>query len=233
MDNRKISLALTTYNRIDDTLLSFNQLLNDDRISEIVINDDFSDIDIFENLKEKIKSLNSEKIKLLRNIENMGVSRNKKEAISLCNNDWVIIFDSDNIIDKSYIDKLYEEEIWYDDVIYCPDEAGPFNYKFLGNLKLDKNDVIDRLNNSMMNCFLNTCNYFVNKQKYVEVYEYEDILDTMNFCYLWLKRNYFLRVVENMHYIHRQRPDSDYMKYEHIYEKHIPIILEKIKKLKS
>ena len=48
MDKRKISLVLTNYNRLD----AITRLINNVTLfDEIVINDDFSDINIFNQLK--------------------------------------------------------------------------------------------------------------------------------------------------------------------------------------
>jgi len=202
---RKISLAITSYNRDEYTISSFKNVLDDDRISEIVICDDYSDLNIFESLKSKINSLNFKKIKLHRNEQNLGSSLNKKQVVSLCENDWVIIFDSDNIIPKSYIDKIFEINEWNSNLMYLPDKASIFDYRMFDNQTFDKYDVTEKLSDRTMLCLLNTGNYFVNKNKYLETYKYDITVkhtDGIYFIFLWLKNDYSIYVVKDMEYIH-------------------------------
>jgi glycosyltransferase involved in cell wall biosynthesis len=132
-----ISLCITTYNRPDLTIDSFVDVLYDNRISEIIIVDDFSDPKMYTALSVMIEGLREgggyqtgyhKKLKLHRNDENIGMSRNKAKAIELASNPWCILFDSDNIIDSSYLDAL--PEYLAPSVIYCPDFAKPqFDYR--------------------------------------------------------------------------------------------------------
>jgi len=62
-----ITLSITTYNRSELVTESFDKVITDDRISEIIIVDDFSSIEIFNDLKNRIDNLKNSKIKLETN----------------------------------------------------------------------------------------------------------------------------------------------------------------------
>src|SRR5690349_2792113 len=97
---RKISVAITNYNRSTLTIESFIQVLDYHRISEILILDDCSEQSHFNTLKSLLPV--SPKIKLLRNDQNLGMSLNKAKAIRLCEEEWVAILDSDNIFTHEF-----------------------------------------------------------------------------------------------------------------------------------
>ena len=99
-----ISISIPSFNRSDLTIRSFISVLNDSRVSEIVINDDASNIDIYDDLCSKVKSLENDKIKVFRNSENIGSFLNKRKSVSLSTNEWVILLDSDNIVNTDYLD---------------------------------------------------------------------------------------------------------------------------------
>lgn len=115
---KKISVAIPCYNSSGYIINALKYPVLDDRISEIVIVDDCSND--YEELKKIVASLNSEKIKLYRNEKNSGgCYLNKYYATRFATNEWVILFDSDNIFGKEYIDALYEQKEWKPDTIYC------------------------------------------------------------------------------------------------------------------
>jgi glycosyltransferase involved in cell wall biosynthesis len=206
----RLSLCITTYNRPELTLQSFVQVLDDDRISEIIIVDDCSRLESVELLSSKCTS---PKIKLFRNAENLGMSRNKAKAISLAENDWVIIFDSDNILDGTYLDALVFR--FDKDVIYSPVFARPnFNYNKFSGWNILKGNVKEVVADSMGNCLFNTCNFVVHRDSYRDVYIYNPIhraSDTIWFNYLWLKSGREFYVIPNMEYFHRVHDQSGFM----------------------
>ena len=115
---RHISLAIPYYNNSLYILDALRIAITDNRVSEIIICDDKShDINILIQLLIKI---NSNKIKMYQNSKNIGCYLNKIEAISKCTNEWAILLDSDNVIEKNYIDTLYNILEWKDNTIYHP-----------------------------------------------------------------------------------------------------------------
>lgn len=209
----KISLAITTFNRVELTLKSFEKVYNDKRIGEILILDDCSDMIQFEQLKDAVAG--KRKIKLIRQAENRGMSKNKADAIAFCKYKWVCILDSDNRIDENYLDALEKIDL-ANDTIYAPDFAKPnFNYtKFAGTL-WTKETAKHYIKQPLGGALCNTCNYIVNSIAYGKVYkENKEIAetDTIYFLYLWLTAGNKLYVVPNMRYDHLVHSESGFAK---------------------
>lgn len=100
VEQRQITIAIPSWNRSDMTIESFYDVYEDERISEIVIVDDASDFEVYEDLKSMTDAL--PKVKLYRNLTNQDCYFNKATAIGYATNERAILLDSDNKIDKSY-----------------------------------------------------------------------------------------------------------------------------------
>ena len=218
---KQLSLCITNYNRTDKVIRAFEQVVNDDRISEIIIVDDCSLIPNFQELV-RLTDPFGPKVKIYRNEENFGMSLNKVEAIKKASNDWCILFDSDNIIDSSYLDALlslpqFQGNIDYQNVIFCPDFAKPqFNYQCYSFGLFSSETIKEFLHQSEMGCLLNTCNYVVNKHSYLEVFDFNPEImgtDTLWFNYLWLKSGRYFYVVPGMQYQHEVHDGSEWLKH--------------------
>lgn len=168
--NKKITFAIPSYNEFSDIHPGqsiadcIRWPLQDDRIDEIVISDDCSEH--FDKLENLVKDL--PKVKLYRNEKNLGTFGNKKKVVSLSSNDWVILFDSDNICDKTYVDNLYSLR-WDDDTIYHPVYAFPkFDYREQSGeiWTLEKAPI---LINKYGKSLTNVGNFFFNKNTYLDV----------------------------------------------------------------
>lgn len=226
----KLSLCITTYNRYEMTIESFAQVLNDDRIDDIVIMDDASKDEIWQALFLDIENLKSEKIRFFHSDNNVGMSRNKYNAISRAKNEWCIIFDSDNIIGPDYLD-AFEGFITdnrgvpnlaavENNYIFCPDFAMPnFDYTALAQGSpthgiYNKRDAARCIIDSRFNCLMNTCNYIVNRDYYISAYQYNPehkASDTVWHNYNHLKSGGLISVVPNMRYFHRVHDGSGFM----------------------
>lgn len=209
-----ISLCITTYNRYDLLLESFDKVLGDPRISEIVIVDDCSSPETFCLLSETLNSpAYKGRVKIWRNTGNIGMSRNKARAVELATNPWCILFDSDNVIDSSYLDAL--PQYLAPSVIYCPDFAKPqFDYRKYAGQTINADNAAKIMSKPMGECIFNTCNYLVNREEYLRVYEYNPDMkgtDTIWFNYLWLKAGNSFYVVPGMEYMHRVHAGSGFM----------------------
>ncbi len=207
-----VTLAITTWNRDSLTFNSFRHVLEDDRISEIVIVDDCSDQRIYDNLLNMVRGL--AKVKIYRNEKNLGCYHNKRRAVELSANDWVILFDSDNIIKPDYLDALFEwENHWNIYTIYAPSFAKPhFDYRQFKHIY--KDNLHENINIKNFDCMMNTCNFFVNKKTYIDVFDQEIeepwTADTLYFNYCWLMRDYDILIVEGMEYEHLVHDGSHY-----------------------
>lgn len=213
-----LSLAITTFNRIELTIESFAQVIDDPRIDDIVLLDDASTDGSFEKLVEYFKG--NEKVRVIRQAQNRGMSLNKRDAIALSQNEWVAILDSDNVFDASYFDALFNDENvksfgLQKNTICCPAFAKPqFNYTpYQGDAYFLKKVAIN-IKNPVFNCLMNTANYIVNRNEYLKVYEYNSEMkgtDTVWFNYLWLKAGNCFYVVPGMEYQHLVHAGSGFM----------------------
>lgn len=216
----KISLCITNYNRYVYLFKSFEQVLHDERISEIVIVDDCSDKDIYDAIAERVKHM--PKVRLFRNASNLSVYDNKKEAVSKATNEYCIIFDSDNIIGVDFIDKVYSIE-WNSKTILAPDFAQPvFDYRQYSGTTFRKSNVAKYAQRGNFACLINTMNYFVHRDSYVSTWQPKQGIkgaDSIYMNYLWLMAGNDIHVLKGLQYFHRvngydkKEHGSNYVKY--------------------
>lgn len=210
---RTITLAITTFNRFDLLVKSFEKVIDDERISEIVIVDDDSEIEIFNKIVNEWKD--HPKVKIFRNATNQGVYRNKYHAVYFSTNEWVIVFDSDNIIGKDYIDTLYSIEQWDPHTEYCPGKALPdFDYTQISKEPITKDNVNTLWKKKQVDAMLNTMNSFFNRQEYLNVWR--DVMepvssDSIFMNYRWLAAGNKIRIVPELQYYHRIHKGSHYV----------------------
>lgn len=218
-----ISLAIPNFNRSDFVIESFIQVIDNDIIDEIVIIDDCSSVDVFNKLSVLITDLNNSKVKLYRNDVNLKPFMNKYETVKKCSNDWIILLDSDNIIDDSYIEVVSKLDM-EDDTIYNPEILYKLNKKEIGwiykeynNLVIDRNNAKHYIDSGNFETCLNTGNYCFNRKKYIHVIEHShndvkiSVNDALYFSYLWLLSGNKIRVIPGLHYIHRIHDGSWYL----------------------
>lgn len=216
-----LSLAITHYNRYEMVVESFAQVIDDVRLSEILIMDDCSTDGSYEKLRDHFKG--NEKVRVIRQASNRGMLVNKADAVAHANNHWVVLLDSDNIIGKSYLDSLWHMGVYhgppqlYPETIYVPEYAKPqFDYRQFAGKKFNRHNSIDLIKDDMGNCLLNTCNYLVHRDTYGKVFEENPEMrgtDTLWFNYLWLKSGNSFYVVPGMQYYHRQHEGSTWLQH--------------------
>lgn len=214
---QQISLAITTYNRLEQTLNSFDKLYSDERINEIVILDDFSDVDIYKKLENILKYY--PKVRLYRNRSNLGCYFNKNKVIERCKNPYVIILDSDNVIGVDYLDKIYEEQ-WSEHTILAPDFAKEtFDYREFAGVTITKENVASYMNRPMFSTALNTFNFFINRQRYLDTFDnsFDPITaDSIYFNFCWLRNGNKIKFVEGLQYMHEIHSGSHYKNNVHL-----------------
>ena len=223
----KLSLCITTYNRYEMTVESFAQVIDDPRIDDIVILDDASTDGSGMLLAKKFGK--HEKVRIILQHTNKGMSQNKHDAIAFSRNEWCIIFDSDNIIDARYLDSFFKYTSWgdkqltseYNNYIFCPDFAQPnFDYRrwSRGGRLYDAKDCARIVAEDNFNMLLNTCNYIVNRDFYLQTYKHNQshvASDTIWHNYNHLKAGGIFAVVPGMQYYHRVHDGSGFMKDAH------------------
>jgi len=203
MDIRKVSLCLTNHNRDRMLFESFQQVLDDDRVSEIVIVDDNSEDNFWRKVQRYCEG--KEKIKLFRNRKNLGCYKNKRESIAQAKNEFVIIFDSDNIMTKEYIDKIFERE-WNENEILAPDYVVSFDYRHFGGHTLTRQNVNRFTRMERFDCLINTMNYFVHRDNYLKVWDGSIepwTADTIYQNYRWLDSGRSFHILKGLEYMHR------------------------------
>ena len=217
-----ISLAIPTWDRSGLTIESFQQVVDNPFVGEIVIVDDFSDSEIFVNLWNNLDCFHSDKIKLHRNNSNIGPLANKYEVVKKCENDWIILLDSDNIIGNDYIEVI-EKLDKKKDTLYMPETLFGMDkkeikwaYKEVTGRIIDRHNVKNYLEVGDFSTCLNTGNYFFNKNTYLQVHKSHKknekliVNDAIYFSYLWLISGFKMMVVPNLGYIHRVHGGSWY-----------------------
>lgn len=209
-----ITFAVTTFNRYDLLLESFAGIIDDPRIDEILVMDDHSEDKYWRKI-EQLPKFNP-KIKVVRQMQNRGMSENKRDAVFNSKNEWVILADSDNVFKKNYLDAFFALEKTAPHIIYCPSFAFPnFDYrKYQGNIYFKSSSFQLLLQETEFSCLMNTCNYVVNKESYLSVWEENKEMvasDTIWFNYLWLKAGNAFFVVPNMEYFHRVHAGSGFL----------------------
>lgn len=214
---RKIGIAIPSFNRPEWTLRAFEQVLYDDRVSSVTIVDDHSSDHLYDELEGATGGL--DKVGLFRNGETVDCYRNKKHAIELSDCEWNILGDSDNVFGVDYLDRLFEIEEWKPDTIYAPAWAMPhFDYRSFSGLTITKENVASYMTWPMGSTLLNTCNYFVNREEYLKVWR-GDIdpitADSLYFAFCWLESGRKIHVVENLFYEHTVHPLSHYKQNSH------------------
>lgn len=206
-----ITLAITTYNRTGLLYESFRQLISDDRISEIVIVDDASPIEVYQTIAWQIKDIS--KVKLYRNDANLDCYRNKRQAVKHSTNEWVIIGDSDNIFTPEFVDKLFTKE-WEIDTLWQPSFAKPhFDFRAYTGVYISKANVNQYIGDDTFKTMLNAMNYFVNRDEYLRVWDgsVDPVTsDSIFQNYNWLKAGNSIYVCPNLEYEHLVHDQSHY-----------------------
>ena len=227
----KISICVPTWNRFHHTINCFWTILSDERVQEVIISDDNSTDDSYLRLLNFYKD--EPKVKIFKNKERLKVHGNKHCAINHASSDWCILFDSDNTIDVSYLDKIYELD-WKPNTIYQPSFAKPhFDYRSLCNI-YNKNNIKDHIDKKMFDCMLNTQNFFVNRAEYLKTWQNDDNIagaDSIFFNYLWLARGNKIEVVDGLEYNHLVHDGSFYVSVAQESEPKSLNLIQKIKQL--
>lgn len=206
-----ISICIPTYNRTTLLYESFAQVLDDPRISEVVIVDDASEYLTYEEIVIKFEG--NQKVKVYRNEKNIDCYRNKREAVSKATNEWVILLDSDNVIDVSYLDAI-DSFSRYRTFILQPSFAKPhFDFRAFEMKTFNRVDIGNYMHNNNFQTMLNACNFFVNRDEYLEIWDgsVDPVTsDSIYFALKWLERGNSFLVVPGMHYMHRVHDGSHY-----------------------
>lgn len=217
MKDQSISVCLTTFNRSDLLFESYKRIYDHPLVSQIVIVDDCSDLDIHWKLQQEFE--HQKKIKFVINERNLGCYANKRMAVSHADNEWVILFDSDNILGKDYIDRI--ENLLVAGVspktLYQPEFARPhFNFGSFAGQNFTRGNVARFADNATFTTALNAMNYFVNRDEYLRVWEDRAepwTSDSLLQNYNWLNAGNSIYFVPGLSYEHRIHEGSHYREH--------------------
>lgn len=166
-----LSLAVTAYREISlrgggsQLLQCIKAAQQHDAISEIAIVDDHSDD--FERLRTLLSR--RPKVRLYQNDRNLGVFRNKLQAIARCKSEWVITCDSDNTMNPAYIDAVVAAERVASEWL-CPCFAKPkFDYRNLTG-RYNLKTIWKIMRAPIFACCFNTGNQVVHRESFMDVF---------------------------------------------------------------
>jgi len=166
--------------------------------------DDCSDKELYRLVEERCKY--HPKIKLFRNSKNLGCYENKKVSVEKAENEYCIVFDSDNVIGIDYLDSIYSQK-WNAKTILAPDFAKPvFDYRRFAGTTFRKDNVRKFAFGKGFDCFMNTMNYFIHRDSYISVWQpKKDIkgADSIYMNYLWLMAGNEIHCLRGLSYFHR------------------------------
>lgn len=214
---KTVSVAVPVYNRFQMLKECLQEVLTDDRIDEIVVVDDCSQDIYWKQIQEWAEK--HHKVKIFRNNVNLDCYRNKRQAVSHCTNDHVILFDSDNLLSKAYVDKIFEQAPWNEKTVYCPTFAMPhFDYTSLDGQIVSKATVKHFIHSDTFKTACNTANYLVPRQGYLDCFDPTvdpHTADSIFMAYRFLSRGYLLAFIKGLHYYHRVHDGSHYKNNVH------------------
>lgn len=202
-DNRKISVSIPSWNRYQQTIDSFAQVLEDERITEVVVVDDASTNDSYEKLCAYF--VGHPKVKLFRNEKNLDCYANKHEAALKATGSWIIIFDSDNTLTTAYLDAIYAIPEWNPQTVYQPQFSRPyFDFRKWTGLTITKENVAQYADTHLMTA-LNAFNLFINREEYLKIWDGSvnpGTSDSIFFNYCWLVSGNKVLITPGLEYNH-------------------------------
>lgn len=200
---RYIGIAVPTWKRVEQTIDSFAQVLEDERVEDVTIVDDASDDGSFRRLCEHFDT--HDKVFLYRNDDNLDCYKNKHRSMQEAFSEFCILLDSDNIITPSYLDAIYAIDKWDRKTIYQPEYAMPhFDFRGWSGLTLTRHNVSQYVDTNLMTA-LNAMNFFINRDEYLKVWDGSvnpHTSDSIYFCYCWLAAGNSIFITPNLHYEH-------------------------------
>lgn len=208
-----ISVAVTTFNRYNSTIKSFEKVIDHPFVTDIVVLDDASTDGSDKKLKDHF--VGAKKVRFISQVENVGMQMNKKHAIGLALEENVLILDSDNVVDADYIDLVQKVGFDYKTIL-APQRALPnFIYDQFAGERINKGNVHKFIDMPYFGALINTCNYVVNKFFYYQTHQENKAIkgcDTAWYFYLHLKNGGEFFVVPGLQYFHQVHDGSEWLK---------------------
>lgn len=129
-----ISIAIATYNGEKYIKKQIESILaQSEKVDEIVICDDCSNDSTVQIIKEIMQN-NNDTVKLFENNENIGYSKNFRQAVEKCNGDYIFFSDQDDIWENNKVEKYIDIMNDADVNVICSD------YKLID----EKDELLDK-----------------------------------------------------------------------------------------
>lgn len=107
-ENRKIGIAIATYNKCDDVVSCIKNIVDDDRVESITIIDDCSEEAVFILLEDALAY--EDKVRLGRNDIHIGEELNKHRAILLSDSEYVLCVNPSTVITTEMLDYIFRDD---------------------------------------------------------------------------------------------------------------------------
>ena len=236
---RKISVAIPHWNRGALIHRPLWNIVNDERIEEIIIIDDGSSEEEFSLLVKNVARYDRRKVvEIHRREENKGVQFTKIECVEKIRGAWMILLDSDNTLFPSYLDVVVALKELDKKSLYCPDWAFPyFWFRQVAGQKIDFQKACSLIQQGTLQkiSLLNDGNYFFNKATYLTQLSslkqiQHDVADVMLANYYWLSQGGSLTVMRGARYLHRIDDSSFWMRTSQESKKRVMTIFDRFKK---
>ena len=225
---KTITLAIPFYNTSKYFLDAIQYAVDDNFVSEISITDDCSTDAEWEKLNSIISTLDTNKIKVYRNDENLKPFRNKYNAVMNSTNEWVYLLDSDNHMLENSIELLKtipddDPNMVYSPQHLCCKNDGFKDYEVVSDYNFKHEEIgIEETKDILFKkhkwarWFVNSGNYVVNRERYLKslAEPYQDKTtellhaDTAAAYYFLLRNGVKFKVVKGLKHYHRLRKDS-------------------------
>ena len=225
---KTITLAIPFYNTSKYFLDAIQYAVDDNFVSEISITDDCSTDAEWEKLNSIISTLDTNKIKVYRNDENLKPFRNKYNAVMNSTNEWVYLLDSDNHMLENSIELLKtipddDPNMVYSPQHLCCKNDGFKDYEVVSDYNFKHEEIgIEETKDILFKkhkwarWFVNSGNYVVNRERYLKslAEPYQDKTtellhaDTAAAYYFLLRDGVKFKVVKGLKHHHRLRSDS-------------------------
>lgn len=223
-----ISIVIPTYNTSKYFREATELPIKNDFVKEIVVIDDCSAEEDWNNLQQIVNELNCDKIKLYRNEKNLGGFRNKYLGVQKASCDWVFLLDSDNFVEDATLGIISGIENPDPNICYAPQVLMKHQGSFHGehvvyDFKYDTIGV-DEAQDAILkrtkffDWFMNTGNFVFNKEKYLKNLQNgfnstdEPLFAcSIAFFYHWTINGGVYKIVDGWRYNHRFRDDSYWM----------------------
>jgi len=221
---KEISLAIPFYNSSQYFLDAVKYAIENPFVKEIVVSDDHSNEYNYDTLKNIVENLKSKKIKIIRPEKNLGGFKNKYFVVSKCNYEWIYLLDSDNCMTKNTLQLIKSIKKFDLNICYCPKklilfhnnqpphQEVTYNFEF-DSIGIDEIKILLRNNVKWVDWFLNTGNYFFNRDVYLNCLDKNNSNETfagdvIAASYYWFKNGGKFKIIEGFEYYHRLRSDS-------------------------